>query len=70
MLDAEEGIRFRGYTIAECRRLLPKAKRKDGKGDGEILPEGMFWLLLTGQIPSEGQVKGLSAELMRRWRVS
>ena len=25
VLDPEEGIRFRGYTIPECQELLPKA---------------------------------------------
>ena len=24
VLDADEGIRFRGYTIPECQELLPK----------------------------------------------
>ena len=37
VLDADEGIRFRGYTIPECQELLPKAA---GGGD-EPLPEGM-----------------------------
>lgn len=26
VLDPEEGIRFRGYTIPDCQKLLPKAK--------------------------------------------
>ena len=25
VLDPEEGIRFRGYTIPDCQKLLPKA---------------------------------------------
>jgi len=37
VLDAEEGIRFRGYTIPECQELLPKAP-----GGDEPLPEGLF----------------------------
>merc|ERR1712055_776887 len=57
VLDTEEGIRFRGYTIPECQELLPKAP-----GGEEPLPEGLFWLLLTGQIPSEAQVRALSKE--------
>ena len=24
VLDADEGIRFRGYTIPECQELLPR----------------------------------------------
>jgi len=57
VLDADEGIRFRGYTIPECQELLPKAP-----GGEEPLPEGLFWLLVTGEIPTEEQVRGLSAE--------
>ena len=41
VLDADEGIRFRGYTIPECQELLPKAP-----GGQEPLPEGLFWLLV------------------------
>ena len=57
VLDPEEGIRFRGYTIPECQELLPKAP-----GGEEPLPEGLFWLLVTGEVPTEEQVRGLSAE--------
>jgi citrate synthase len=61
VLDADEGIRFRGYTIPECQKLLPCAP-----GGEEPLPEGLFWLLLTGEIPTEDQVKALSAEWNER----
>lgn len=61
VLDADEGIRFRGYTIPECQDLLPKAP-----GGAEPLPEGLFWLLCTGEIPTEEQVKALSAEWVER----
>ena len=45
VLDSEEGIRFRGKTIPECQELLPKAP-----GGEEPLPEGLLWLLLTGDV--------------------
>merc|ERR1712193_220866 len=61
VLDADEGIRFRGYTIPECQEKLPKAK-----GGEEPLPEGLFWLLLTGDIPTEAQVRALSKEWASR----
>lgn len=48
-----QGIRFRGYSIPECQKLLPKAP-----GGQEPLPEGLFWLLVTGQVPTEEQVRG------------
>lgn len=61
LLDPEEGIRFRGYTIAECQRLLPKSK-----GEEQPLPEGLFWLLVTGEIPTEEQVESLCLEWKQR----
>lgn len=57
LLDPEEGIRFRGYSIPQCRELLPKAD-----GGEEPLPEGLFWLLLTGEIPTKQQVELVSAD--------
>ena len=61
VLDSEEGIRFRGKTIPECQELLPKAP-----GGEEPLPEGLYWLLLTGEVPSEQQVRDLSADWAAR----
>ena len=61
VLDSEEGIRFRGRTIPECQEQLPKAP-----GGEEPLPEGLFWLLLTGEVPSEKQVHDLSADWAAR----
>lgn len=50
-LDPEEGIRFRGYSIPELREKLPKAP-----GDSEPLPEGIFYLMLIGELPTEDDV--------------
>ena len=61
LLDAMEGIRFRGRTIPECQKVLPKAP-----GGDEPLPEGMFWLLMTGEVPTAEQVKALNTELHHR----
>ncbi|XP_022150051.1 citrate synthase, mitochondrial [Momordica charantia] len=61
LLDPDEGIRFRGLSIPECQKLLPAAKP-----DGEPLPEGLLWLLLTGKVPSKEQVDELSRELQSR----
>ena len=54
---SNQGIRFRGYSIPECQQKLPAAD-----GGEEPLPEGLFWLLLTGEVPSKEQVKQLSAD--------
>lgn len=57
----DEGIRFRGKTIPECQELLPKAP-----GGSEPLPEGLFWLLLTGEVPTPEQVQELSKDWAAR----
>ncbi|KAL7663199.1 Citrate synthase [[Candida] zeylanoides] len=61
VLDPIEGIRFRGRTIPDIQKELPKAA-----GGSEPLPEALFWLLLTGEVPSETQVKAFSEELAAR----
>lgn len=61
LLDANEGIRFRGYSIPELQAKLPKAK-----GGSEPLPEGLFWLMLTGELPTAEDVEGLSQDLRQR----
>ncbi|KAG6850249.1 citrate (Si)-synthase [Arthromyces matolae] len=61
VLDSEEGIRFRGKTIPECQELLPKAP-----GGSEPLPEALFWLLVTGEVPTQEQVTELSKDWAAR----
>ena len=60
-LDPIEGIRFRGYNIPQLRELLPKVD-----GGKEPLPEGLFWLMLTGDLPTKEQVDWLSDEWEKR----
>ena len=61
VLDANEGIRFHGKTIKDCQKELPK-----GTSGTEMLPEAMFWLLLTGEVPSVSQTRVLSRELAEK----
>ena len=63
-LDPIEGIRFRGYSIPELREKLPKVE-----GGKEPLPEGLFWLMLVGEIPSEEDVKWLCQQWKHRSHV-
>ncbi|MCX7973484.1 MAG: citrate (Si)-synthase, eukaryotic [Candidatus Aminicenantes bacterium] len=60
-LDPFEGIRFRGFTIPELREKLPKAP-----GGEEPLPEGIFYLLLTGELPTDDDVKMITEEWQKR----
>jgi citrate synthase len=64
LLDAQEGIRFRGYTIPELQQKLPKAQ-----GGTEPLPEGLFHLMLMGELPTEDDVHEITANWQRRSHV-
>lgn len=61
VLDPNEGIRFRGYSIPECQKMLPH-----GPGGNEPLPEGIWWLMCTGEIPNEKQTSAISKEWAAR----
>jgi citrate synthase len=64
LLDANEGIRFRGFSIPELRESLPKAE-----GGSEPLPEGLFYLMLIGEVPTQEDVDHVSATWARRSHV-
>lgn len=64
LLDAQEGIRFRGYSIPELQIKLPKAP-----GGTEPLPEGLFYLMLMGDLPTEQDVLDVTNSWQRRSHV-
>jgi citrate synthase len=64
LLDAQEGIRFRGYSIPELQEKLPKAE-----GGSEPLPEGLFLLMLLGELPTNEQVQHVTSVWQRRSHV-
>lgn len=64
LLDAQEGIRFRGYSIPELQQKLPKAAE-----GSEPLPEGLFYLMLLGELPSDEDVHHLTSVWQRRSHV-
>lgn len=61
-LDPEEGIRFRGYSIPELKEKLP-VYPPDGR---QPLPEGVFYLMLTGELPDDDVVRRVSNNWARR----
>lgn len=63
LLDAQEGIRFRGFTIPELQEKLPTGRGK------EPLPEGLFWLMLTGEVPTEEEALWVTNDWERRRNV-
>jgi len=64
LLDAQEGIRFRGYSIPDLQKKLPKAG-----GGTEPLPEGLFHLMLLGELPTDDDVQEITANWQRRSHV-
>ena len=64
LLDAKEGIRFRGHTIPELQQKLPKAPK-----GSEPLPEGLFHLMLLGELPDEEAVNRMTSVWQRRSHV-
>jgi len=64
LLDAQDGIRFRGYSIPELQEKLPKAP-----GGREPLPEGLFYLMLIGEMPDEEDANHITAVWQRRSHV-
>ncbi|MEI8099443.1 MAG: citrate (Si)-synthase, eukaryotic [Sediminibacterium sp.] len=64
LLDAQEGIRFRGYTIPELQVSLPKAP-----GGDEPLPEGLFYLMLVGELPTKEDTELITNLWQRRSHV-
>ncbi len=64
LLDANEGIRFRGYSIPELKEKLPTIN-----GGDEPLPEALFYLMLIGELPTKEETDNITATLQRRSHV-
>jgi len=60
-LDPMEGIRYRGYTLPEVFEKLPKAPHSQMP-----LVEGLFYLLLMGEMPTEEQASEMVDEFNKR----
>jgi citrate synthase len=60
-LDPNEGIRFRDLTLEDTLKRLPKVP-------GGEMPyvEGLVYLLLTGDIPTEAEIKEVAEEFNTR----
>jgi len=60
-LDPNEGIRFRGVSLKELRKTIPRLCEH-----GEPLPEGLFYLMLTGEVPELDDISNLSKDWASR----
>jgi citrate synthase len=63
-LDPQDGIKFRGYSLDELLELLPKSSNGE-----QALPEGIFYLMLIGELPSKEDVNMISEEWKKRAKV-
>ena len=64
VVDPQSGIRLRGYNIAELLNLLPKAKNSKYPLIG-----GLYYLLMTGEFPSEEEAQQVEQEWRERAEV-
>jgi citrate synthase len=62
LLDANDGIRFRGLSIDDLHTKLPK----DSIGSNEPIPEALFYLLLTGQVATNEEVQNIKQLLISK----
>src|SRR5687768_15767543 len=60
-VDPAEGIRFRGMSIPEVLKKLPKAR-----GGKMPLVGGLYYLLLVGEVPTKEQAMEVEAEWAKR----
>jgi citrate synthase len=63
-VDPAEGIRFRGMSIPEVLKALPKAR-----GGKMPLVGGLYYLLMIGDLPTKEQALEVEAEWARRAEV-
>lgn len=68
-IDPEAGIRFRGLDVKEVKARLPTPHCRGLSGQYPCV-EGVLWLLLTGEIPTDEEVKQLSEELTSEPRIT
>lgn len=56
-----DGINYRGHSLKDLQKNGPKTIP-----GGAPNPEGMFWLLLTGEYPNEAELKEFMGEINER----
>lgn len=61
IVERNNEIKFRGYSLKELERALPISKYNTN-----ITPEAMLWLLLSDSLPNEKNILNLQNELLFR----
>jgi len=60
-LHPMDGIEYRGKDLYNIRENAPKTVP-----GGQPIPEGVLWLLLTGEFPNESQMTAFKEDMFRR----
>jgi citrate synthase len=60
-VDSEEGIRFRGLSVPEVLKALPRAR-----GGKMPMVGGLYYLLMAGEVPTREQAQEVETEWARR----
>lgn len=60
-LDAMEGIAYRGHSLWDVQKNGASTVE-----NGEPIPEGVLWLLLTGEFPTKSEIDAFKEEIYRR----
>ncbi len=58
-VDKKLGVTFKGYSLTELKEFLPRGVDKNGLDTKEPLPESLFHLFLTGDIPNKLEISSL-----------
>ena len=64
-LHHEDGIEYRGYDLFKVKELAPKTV-----AGGQPIPEGILWLLLTGEFPNESEIKDFKEDMFKRGQLT
>ena len=56
-----DGIEYRGHDLFKIRGLAPKTVE-----GGQPIPEGILWLLMTGDFPTDSEIKDFKEDLFKR----
>lgn len=63
-LSPTKGIKYRGKSLDDIMKHAPKFVE-----GGAPAPEGVLWLLLTGEYPNQSELEDLSADMLRRSQI-
>tara|TARA_B110000285_G_C15037667_1_gene570194 strand:- start:625 stop:1023 length:399 start_codon:yes stop_codon:yes gene_type:complete len=64
-LHPVDGITYRGYDLFQIREQAPKTIP-----GGQPIPEGVLWLLLTGEFPSDSEIKEFKEDMFKRGQLT